>query len=179
MSITGLDSVKLRPLSERCILPCWPCSVSYPDTCLPNHLKHLGLGPRRSSHGELMGLFRFQPQTLSGDHRRPISREKNASCLGSSLPLCVCSELNGHLSCLWGWRMGLPWTAWLQDAAWVLREARRGGARCLLLLLEKPVTAQGTAKASKGLLYTSARPCLLVVGKVWVRSTAMLLGAAV
>lgn len=74
--------------------------------------------------------------------------------------------------------MGLPWTAWLQDAAWVLREARRGGTRCLLLLLEKPVTVWGTAKASKGLLYTSARPCLLVVGEVWVRSTAMLLGAA-
>lgn len=36
--------------------------------------------------------------------------------------------------------MGLPWTVWLQAAAWVLREARRGGARCLLLL-EKPVTA--------------------------------------
>lgn len=74
--------------------------------------------------------------------------------------------------------MGLPWTAWLQDAAWVLREARRGGARCLLLLLEKPVTALGTAKASKGLLYTSSRPCLLIVGEVRVGSTAMLLGAA-
>lgn len=37
--------------------------------------------------------------------------------------------------------MGLPWTAWLQATACVLREARGGGARCLLLL-EKPKTAE-------------------------------------
>lgn len=37
--------------------------------------------------------------------------------------------------------MGLPWTAWLQAAVWVLREAGGGGARCLWLL-EKPKMAQ-------------------------------------
>lgn len=30
--------------------------------------------------------------------------------------------------------MELPWTAWLQAAAYVLREARGRGARCLWLL---------------------------------------------
>lgn len=143
MSAIRLDSVKLRPYVNTA--SCLACSVVcvIQTLCLSNSLKHSGLGPRRSSHGRRMGLFPFQTQTLSGDHRRPISREKSASCLASSLPLCVCSELNGHLSCLWGHRTGLPWTAWLQAAAWVLKEARRGGARCLLLLLlllEKPVT---------------------------------------
>ena len=49
------------------------------------------------------GSFPSRPQNLSGDHRRPISKEQNASCPGPSpSTVYICSKLNGHLICLWG-----------------------------------------------------------------------------
>lgn len=136
----GLNYMELRTAKPSSHCPCHIVWAVQTFACPPAS-KHLGLGPWRSSHGELMRLSPYRPQTLSSDHRRPISREQNASCPGPSpTTACICSKLNGHLRCLWGQRMGLPRTAWLQAAASVLREAGGGGARCLWLL-EKPKMA--------------------------------------